>query len=114
LSDLDLPAGGTSSAEVAQNVAIARAVQAERFANVTTMHLNADAEGTVLEEIAAPDEEGRSFLLKAAGKFGLTARGYHRILRVARTIADLAGSSAVRKPHIAEAVSFRVNGASGN
>ena len=114
LSDLDLPAGGTSSAEVSQNVALARAIQAERFANVTTMHLNADAEGTVLEEIAAPDEEGRSFLLKAADKFGLTARGYHRILRVARTIADLAGSSAVRKPHIAEAVSFRVNGAAGN
>ncbi|MCV2894044.1 YifB family Mg chelatase-like AAA ATPase [Lentibacter sp. XHP0401] len=114
LSDLDLPAGGASSSEVAETVAKARAVQAERFAEVDTMHLNADAEGTLLEEIAAPDEEGRSFLLKAADKFGLTARGYHRILRVARTIADLEGSHGVRKPHIAEAVSFRVNGAAGS
>lgn len=112
LSDLDLPASGASSADVAQTVARARAVQAARFDDQDTLSLNADAEGELLEEIAAPDAEGRDFLLKAAEKFGLTARGYHRILRVARTIADLDESLAVRKPHIAEAVSFRV-GASG-
>ena len=114
LGDLDLPASGATSAEIAANVARARAAQATRFSEVSEMHLNADAEGALLEEIAAPDAEGRAFLLKAADKFGLTARGYHRILRVARTIADLEGAADVRKAHIAEAVSFRVGGVSGS
>ena len=50
-------------------------------------------------------------LVKAAERFGLSARGYHRVLRVARTIADLAGEEAVRKPHLAEALSYRITGA---
>ena len=72
------------------------------------MRVNAEAEGSLLEEIATPDGEGRDLLLKIAERFGLSARGYHRVLRVARTIADLAGSEAVRKPHVAEAVSYRL------
>ena len=73
------------------------------------MRVNADAEGAALEEIATPDTESRELLSKVAERFGLTARGYHRVLRVARTIADLDGSAAVRRPHVAEAVSYRLS-----
>ncbi|MGX0903335.1 magnesium chelatase family protein [Roseovarius sp. MBR-79] len=107
-SDLDLPASGEGSAQVAERVAAARAVQRARFADRPDMRLNADAEGEALEDIATPDAEGRALLTRVAERFGLTARGYHRVLRVARTIADLDGSDAVRLPHVAEAVSFRL------
>ena len=79
-----------------------------RLAGHPTARVNADLEGALLEEVAAPDEAGRALLLRAAERFGLSARGYHRVLRVARTIADLDGSAAVRQPHIAEAISFRM------
>lgn len=108
LSDLDLPPSGASSAEIAANVSAARTLQSERFKDHPEVHLNADAEGRLLEEIAAPDSEGKDLLTKVADRFGLTARGYHRVLRVARTIADLEGSGPVLRPHIAEAVGFRV------
>ncbi|MCB1396102.1 MAG: YifB family Mg chelatase-like AAA ATPase [Rhodobacter sp.] len=107
-SDLDLPATGESSAQVARRVATARATQEARFASVDGARVNADAEGALLEEVASPDAEGRALLARVADRFGLTARGYHRVLRVARTIADLDGSTAVRLPHVAEAVSFRL------
>jgi magnesium chelatase family protein len=107
-TDLDLPASGDGSATVAARVANARAIQAERFDGHDGMRVNADAEGALLEEIASPDAEGRDLLLRVAERFGLTARGYHRVMRVARTIADLDGSTTVRKPHVAEAVSYRV------
>lgn len=107
-SDLDLPASGDDSAVVAERVASARAVQRERFCDHPSLAQNADAEGGLLEEIAAPDKEGREVLLRAAERFGLTARGYHRVLRVARTIADLDNAADVRRPHVAEALSFRL------
>lgn len=107
-TDLDLPASGEGSAQVAERVAAAREVQRARFADRPDMRLNADAEGEALEQIATPDPEGRALLTRVAERFGLTARGYHRVLRVARTIADLDGSEAVRLPHVAEAVSFRL------
>jgi magnesium chelatase family protein len=109
-TDLDLPASGDASATVAERVARARAVQAARFAGHAHMRLNADAEGAVLDDIATPDAEGRALVTRVASRFGLTARGYHRVLRVARTIADLDGSECVRLPHVAEAVSFRISG----
>lgn len=107
-TDLDLPANGEKSATVAQRVASARAVQQDRFAERPDMRTNADAEGEALEEIATPDTEGRDLLLRAAERFQLSARGYHRVMRVARTIADLDGSETLCRPHIAEAISFRL------
>ncbi|PSL22193.1 YifB family Mg chelatase-like AAA ATPase [Shimia abyssi] len=107
-SDLDLPANGETSATVRERVVAARILQDSRFASTPDIRANADMSGAVLEELATPDAEGRAFLGKVAERFGLTARGYHRVMRVARTIADLAGSDTVRKPHVAEAVSFRL------
>ncbi|SHJ00331.1 magnesium chelatase family protein [Shimia gijangensis] len=106
--DLDLPSDGDSSLAIAARVAAARDLQSARFEGQTSMRVNADAAGGILEEIATPDTEGREFLQTVAERFGLSARGYHRVLRVARTIADLEASSQVRRPHIAEAVSFRL------
>jgi magnesium chelatase family protein len=108
-TDLDLPPTGEDSATVARRVAAARARQADRFAEHPGVRLNADAQGGALEEIAAPDAEGRALLGQVAERFGLSARGYHRVLRVARTIADLDGAETVARPHVAEAVSYRLS-----
>ena len=108
-TDLDLPDASESSAVVAARVAAARDIQTARFAGHERARVNADAEGHLLEEIATPDPEGRALLIKVAERFGLSARGYHRVLRVARTIADLDGSDKVRRPHVAEAVSYRLS-----
>jgi magnesium chelatase family protein len=107
-TDLDLPASGDDSATVATRVARARATQDARFAAVPAARVNADAEGALLEQVASPDAEGRALLTRVAERFGLTARGYHRVLRVARTIADLAGEATVQSPHVAEAISYRL------
>ena len=109
-SDLDLPASGDSSAIVAARVLQARKLQTARYQAYPDARVNADAEGALLEEVAHPDSEGRALLTQAAERFGLTARGYHRLLRVARTIADLDGAQDVRASHMAEAISFRLMG----
>ena len=107
-TDLDLPPSGDTSAIVAGRVSAARDVQAQRFKAHAGLRVNADMEGALLEEVSAPDPEGRALLAKVAERFGLSARGYHRVLRVARTIADLDGAAQVRLPHVAEAVSYRL------
>lgn len=107
-TDLDLPETGESSAVVAERVRQARDKQTTRFAAHDGVRVNADAEGHLLDEIATPDSEGRALLIKVAERFGLSARGYHRVLRVARTIADLEGSHDVQRGHVAEAVSYRL------
>jgi magnesium chelatase family protein len=110
-ADLALPAAAEGSAEVAARVAAARAVQTARYARLAgggpPIRTNAEADGTLLEDVAAPDADGRRLLVEAAERLKLTARGYHRVLRVARTIADLAGAPAVRRVHVAEALSYR-------
>jgi magnesium chelatase family protein len=107
-TDLDLPSTGDTSAVIAARVQAARVIQTKRFASADGVRVNAEAEGALLETVATPDDEGRALLARVAERFGLSARGYHRVLRVARTIADLDQSAEVRKPHIAEAVSFRL------
>ena len=100
-ADLALPPAPEGTAEAAARVARARAVQSERGG------LNARLSGADLDRIAAPDAAGRELLAKASEAMGLTARAYHRILRVARTIADLDGADGVRRLHVAEALSAR-------
>jgi magnesium chelatase family protein len=107
--DLDLPNDGDTSEQVAQRVATARDLQTDRFESHDGIRVNADAHGQALEEIATLDAEGRALLSQVAERFGLTARGYHRVLRVARTIADLESADQIRRPHLAEAISFRLS-----
>jgi magnesium chelatase family protein len=107
-SDLDLPASGDDSQTVAARISAARDTQTQRFSAQPHMRTNADAEGEALEEICALDGESRDLLTRAAERFGLSARGYHRVLRVARTIADLDTSPSVARPHLAEALSYRL------
>ena len=101
-ADLSLPPPCEGSAEVAARVAVARQRQTARG-----IRSNAELEGEALERHATPVEEARALLLKAAEAMRLSARGYTRILRVARTIADLAGSEHVGRCHVAEALSYR-------
>lgn len=107
-SDLDLPPSGEGTKDVAQRVAAARELQAARLADYPDLHQNADIEGELLDHVAQVDNESRDLLMRAAERFGLTARGYHRVLRVARTIADLDAAPDIRRSDIAEALSFRL------
>jgi magnesium chelatase family protein len=131
-ADLALPPPAERSADVAARVAAARAVQRQRLAALDSKgklvageaeptagllsdrargwskpRCNADTDGALLAAIAEPDAEGRALLTRAAERLGLSARAWHRTLRVARTLADLDGSESVRRLHIAEALSYR-------
>jgi magnesium chelatase family protein len=105
-ADLSLPPPAEGSADVATRIARARDIQRARF-EAKGLRLNAQAEGELLDEIAAPEASGKKLLTDAAESMRLTARGYHRVLRVARTIADLGESERVLRPHLAEALSYR-------
>jgi magnesium chelatase family protein len=108
-ADLILPPPAEGSREAAQRVARARAIQAERYAAIGLPHVrtNAAAQGPLLEEVARPDAGGVALLRDAADAMRLSARGYHRVLRVARTLADLEGAEKVARVHLAEALSYR-------
>jgi magnesium chelatase family protein len=108
-ADLILPPPAEGSAEVAARVARARQMQIERYAAIglPQIRTNAAASGPVLEEMARPDSGGLALLRDATDAMRLSARGYHRVLRVARTLADLDGAEKVGRVHLAEALSYR-------
>jgi magnesium chelatase family protein len=108
-SDLTLPPPKESSRDVAARVLAARRIQARRYVQLGKPNLrtNAEADGALLEEIATPEPHGLTLLRDAADAMNLSARGYHRVLRVARTLADLDQREQVSRIHIAEALSYR-------
>ena len=110
-ADLVLPAPTEGSAEVAARVLRARQRQFERYqalgASARRIRTNADCAGQLLEEVAKPTPDGLALMRQAADQLRLSARGYHRTLKVSRTIADLDGAEQVGRPHIAEALSYR-------
>src|SRR5229473_1148970 len=109
-ADLALPPAAESSAAVAGRVMAARARQAKRYAGLPAerrIRTNAEADGALLDEVATPEPAGRALLARAAERLRLSARGYHRVLRVARTLADLEGAAGVARQHVAEALSYR-------
>ncbi len=93
-----------SSADIRQRVLNARKIQANRHENILT---NSEAEGELLKEFSTPSKDGEDMLKQAVVKFNLSMRSHNRVLKVARTIADLASSATVEKEHIAEALSYR-------
>lgn len=105
-ADLVLPPPAEGSAEVAARVAAVRRTQAARYAG-QGIRSNAEADGDLLAAVATPDDAGRKLLAQAAEAMRLSARSYTRVLRVARTIADLAGREGVGRIHVAEALSYR-------
>ncbi|MBZ9938049.1 YifB family Mg chelatase-like AAA ATPase [Mesorhizobium sp. BR1-1-16] len=111
-ADLIAPGRGEASALVAARVAAARGLQAARYEALSLGDVgsNARCPTSLLEDIAAPDASGRTLLAEAAHALKLSARGYHRVLKVARTIADLDGAAHVGRIHLAEALSYRAVG----
>ena len=108
-SDLILPPPAEGSREVATRVARARNIQAARYTalGLPGIRTNAQAKGPVLEDVVKLDNAGLALVRDAADAMRLTARGYHRVLRVARTLADLDGAADVGRIHLAEALSYR-------
>ncbi len=95
------------SSAICARVLRAREIQNERFANYKSVHCNAQMTPKMMQTFARPDEAGLRRLKLAMEKLNLSARAYDRILKVARTIADLDGSTDIRQEHIAEAIQYR-------
>jgi magnesium chelatase family protein len=108
-ADLIRPGASESSADVAERVAAARAVQVQRYlaAGAAKVRCNAQAGADLVEAVAAPERAGLRLLEDASAAMRLSARGYHRVLKLARTLADLDGAETVARIHIAEALSYR-------
>jgi magnesium chelatase family protein len=96
-----------NSKDIAERVVKARAIQTQRFENNDGVYCNAQMSGRSIREVCALDQAGQVLLKKAMEKLQLSARAYDRILKVARTIADLAESENIKMEHIAEAIHFR-------
>jgi hypothetical protein len=110
--DLLLPPASEGSGEAAARVTGARQIQIRRYAALGLPHVsaNAAAPGSVIEEAARPDVSGMALLRGASERLNLSAHGFHRVLKLARTTADLDGAATVGRFHLAEALSYRING----
>jgi magnesium chelatase family protein len=110
-ADMIGPASAEPSSAVAARVEKARETQRQRYLERghPEIFTNAAAGPTLIEAVVDPDRESQALLLQASERFSLSARAYHRVLKVARTLADLAGAERVARPHIAEALSYRLN-----
>lgn len=106
-SDLALPSATEGSKEIAARVARAREIQQQRYENLDGITCNAEVDGEELEAVTKLDDESRDILMKAVEMMKLTARGYHRVLRIARTLADMESCENISKIHVSEAISFR-------
>lgn len=105
--DISKAAQGEPSADIRKRVMAARKIQTERFAGYPDIHCNAQMTERMIHQFAEPDDMGIALLRTAMERLNLSARAYNRILKVARTIADLAGSQNVETMHLAEAISYR-------
>ena len=108
-SDIIAPSVSESSTIVAKRVLAARQLQEERYGgNIAGQKTNATASAAVIEQVAKPDGDGAALMVEAATAMKFSARAYHRILKVGRTIADLDNSAEVKRIHLAEAIAYRV------
>lgn len=105
--DISSTTPSESSAAIRERVIKAREIQTERFRNIKGVHCNAQMTSALLRQYAQPDEKGLARLRDAMERLNMSARAYDRILKVARTIADLEGSADVKQHHIAEAINYR-------
>jgi len=106
-NELSEKAAGESSEKIRERVIVARKIQEERFKDKEGVHANAQISSKTLKQICEIDEEGKALLKKAMDRLGLSARAYDRILKVARTIADLEGEKDIKTNHLAEAIQYR-------
>ncbi len=111
-TDLILPSPAEPSAAVADRVAAARDIQRQRYTALgrEEIRTNGQCPAALIETLAEPDQSAMALLRSAADSMHLSARAYHRVLKVARTLADLDGSQALGRIHLAEALSYRVAG----
>lgn len=100
---------GETSTTIRQRVQAARDIQRHRFSKVDSASIvcNADMRVAEIRQFCKLDEAGESLIRSAMGQMNLSARGYHRVLKLARTIADLAGSENIQSAHLAEALQYR-------
>ena len=110
-ADMMSPSTSEASEAVARRVERAREKQRQRYLERGAFDIftNAAAGPSLIEQVVNPDKDSKALLLQAAERFSLSARAYHRVLKVARTLADLAGSDHVGRPPVAEALSYRLN-----
>ena len=98
---------GEKSCEIRQRVVRARQIQEQRFNDQDGVYCNAQMSTSEVKKICTPDKTGEQLLKKAMNSLDLSARAYDRILKVSRTIADLAGSDRIENAHLAEAIQYR-------